>query len=304
MNTRAVFFDVDFTLIYPGPTFQGDGYQRFCAKHGLVVDPSRFDEAVASASFLLDEAQELFYDPKVFIHYTRHIIEHMGGSGPGLDACSREIYEEWAACQHFALYEDVPEVLRRLASDGLLPLLESGVVTNRRKTIHPGRTVATFVTGSERLFSHIDDNQRIELHPCDRTNDTALLRKLDKLVAVNSALEIDLTGQVCADSIGGRIYSGIGGQVDFVRGAARSKGGKAIIALPSTVKGEASRIVPTLKEGAGVVTSRGDIHYVVTEYGVASLHGKSVHERACELIAVAHPKHRQELKRFAQAHCL
>jgi acyl-CoA hydrolase len=135
-------------------------------------------------------------------------------------------------------------------SDGLMPLLEGGVVTNRRKTIHPGRTVATFVTGSERLFSHIDDNQRIELHPCDRTNDTGLLRKLDKLVAVNSALEIDLTGQVCADSMGHRIFSGIGGQMDFIRGAALSRGGKPILALPSTAAGgTVSRIVPELKPG-------------------------------------------------------
>jgi putative hydrolase of the HAD superfamily len=116
LNTRAVFFDVDFTLIYPGPTFQGEGYRRFCEKHGIVVDPAKFEAAVAGASCLLDEAQELFYDPQVFIHYTRHIIEAMGGTGPSLDACAREIYEEWAACQHFALYEDVPSVLREIAA--------------------------------------------------------------------------------------------------------------------------------------------------------------------------------------------
>jgi acetyl-CoA hydrolase len=143
----------------------------------------------------------------------------------------------------------------------------------------------------------------IELHPTDYVNDPFIIAQNNKMTAINSAIEVDLTGQVCADSIGSRIYSGIGGQVDFVRGASRSKGGKAIIALPSTAKGGLSRIVPTLKEGAGVVTSRGDIHYVVTEYGVASLHGKSVHERACELIAIAHPDHRAELKRFAKTQC-
>lgn len=190
-----------------------------------------------------------------------------------------------------------------LFSDGVMELVQKGVITNQAKTLHPGKIVAGFCFGSQRLYQFVNDNAMIELHPTDYVNDPFIISQNNKMTAINSAIEVDLTGQVCADSIGGRIYSGIGGQVDFVRGAARSKGGKAIIALPSTVKGEASRIVPTLKEGAGVVTSRGDIHYVVTEYGVASLHGKSVHERACELIAVAHPKHREELKRFAKTRC-
>ncbi len=131
MRTKAVFFDVDFTLIYPGPTFQGEGYERFCRQHGIVVDPARFDAAVAGASVLLDEAQELFYDPQVFIHYTRQIIEGMGGAGPALDACAREIYEEWAACQHFALYEDVPAVLRHLASMNI----RIGLISNTHRCL-------------------------------------------------------------------------------------------------------------------------------------------------------------------------
>jgi acetyl-CoA hydrolase len=190
-----------------------------------------------------------------------------------------------------------------LFSDGVVELVEKGVITNQAKTLHPGKIVAGFLFGSQKLYQFVHDNAMIELHPTDYVNDPFIIAQNNKMTAINSAIEVDLTGQVCADSIGSRIYSGIGGQVDFVRGASRSKGGKAIIALPSTAKGGLSRIVPTLKEGAGVVTSRGDIHYVVTEYGVASLHGKSVHERACELIAIAHPDHRAELKRFAKTQC-
>jgi 4-hydroxybutyrate CoA-transferase len=183
-------------------------------------------------------------------------------------------------------------------SDGLIPLVENGVITNRHKKIHPGRIVTSFVNGSRRLYDFVDDNLCVEFHPCDRTNDTALIRKNDKVTAINSALEIDLTGQVCADSIGHRIYSGIGGQMDFIHGAALSKGGKPILALPSTAaKGTVSRIAPALKVGAGVVTSRGHVHWVVTEYGAVNLHGKSLRERAEALISIAHPDFRAELRR-------
>jgi 4-hydroxybutyrate CoA-transferase len=183
-------------------------------------------------------------------------------------------------------------------SDGLIPLLENGVVTNRQKKVHAGRTVASFVSGTERLFDFVDDNLLVELHPCDRTNDTALIRKNPKVTAINSAIEIDLTGQVCADSMGHTIYSGIGGQMDFVRGAALSPGGKPIIALPSTAAGgKISRIVATLKPGAGVVTTRGHIHYVVTEYGAVNLHGMNLRQRAQALISIAHPDFRSALLR-------
>jgi acyl-CoA hydrolase len=181
-------------------------------------------------------------------------------------------------------------------SDGLIPLIEGGVVTNRDKTVHPGRTVTSFVNGSDKLFSFVHDNGLVELHPCDRTNDTALIRKNPKVTAINSALEVDLTGQVCADSIGHRVYSGIGGQMDFIRGAALSRGGKPIIALPSTAaRGTISRITAALKPGAGVVTTRGHVHYVATEHGVVNLHGLSLRQRAEALIAIAHPDFRQEL---------
>jgi len=187
-----------------------------------------------------------------------------------------------------------------LFSDGVIEMVEKGVITNAAKTLHPGKIIAGFAFGSQHFYEFMQDNAMIEFHPTDYVNDPFIIAKNDKMVAINSAIEVDLSGQVCADSIGDRIYSGIGGQVDFIRGASRSKGGKAIIALPSTAKGGVSRIVPFLKKGAGVVTSRGDIHYVVTEYGVASLHGKSLRERAEELIAVAHPAMREELQCFAR----
>jgi len=182
-------------------------------------------------------------------------------------------------------------------SDGLVDLVASGAVTNRHKAVHPGRTVTSFVAGTRKVFDFVDDNPLVEFHPCDRTNDTALIRKNENVVAVNSAIQIDLTGQVCADSFGHRIFSGIGGQMDFIRGAAVSRGGKPIIALPSTAKGdEVSRIVPELAPGAGVVTTRGHVHWVVTEFGAVNLHGKSLRERAELLIGIAHPNFRGELK--------
>jgi 4-hydroxybutyrate CoA-transferase len=187
-------------------------------------------------------------------------------------------------------------------SDGLIPLIEGGVVTNREKRVHQGRTVTTFVNGSERLFDFVRDNGLVEFHPCDRTNDTALIRKNPKVTAINAALEVDLTGQVCADSIGHRIYSGIGGQMDFIRGAALSVGGKAIITLPSTAAhGTISRITAELKPGAGVVTTRGHVHYVATEHGVVDLHGRNLRERAEALISIAHPDFRGELWRQVSA---
>lgn len=183
-------------------------------------------------------------------------------------------------------------------SDGLLPLIEGGVVTNRHKNIHPGRTVTSFVSGSQRLYDFVDGNPTVEFHGCDRTNDTAAIRKNPKVTAINSALEVDLGGQVCADSIGHMIFSGIGGQMDFSRGAALSVGGKPIIALPSMAAGGTmSRIVSQLKHGAGVVTTRGHVHWVITEYGARNLHGMTLRERGEALISIAHPDVRGELRR-------
>lgn len=183
-------------------------------------------------------------------------------------------------------------------SDRLIPLLQSGVVTNKMKKVHKGRTTTSFVNGSQELFDFVDDNPSVEFHPCDRTNDISLISANPKVVAINSAIEVDLTGQVCADSIGHRIYSGIGGQLDFIHGAALSAGGKPIIALPSTAaNGKVSRIGVALKPGAGVTTTRGHVHWVITEHGAVNLHGMTLRERASALISIAHPDFRGELRR-------
>jgi len=186
-------------------------------------------------------------------------------------------------------------------SDWVIDMVESGAVTCAKKNINRNKIVASFCMGSKALYDYIDNNPFFEFHPSEYVNDPFIIAQHDKMVAINVGLEIDLTGQVVADSLGYRFYSGIGGQVDFNRGAARSKNGKAIIAMPSTARdGTVSRIVPHLTEGSGVVTTRGDVHYVVTEYGVAYLHGKSIKERALELIHIAHPKFRSELMQAAK----
>lgn len=250
-----------------------------------------------------------------FVHTNRPLIEHDAVEETEIDARIGELIA--------ALVEDgstlqlgiggIPNaVVKRLHgkhdlgihtemfSDNAVDLIASGAVTNRLKKVHPGRSVTSFVTGSRKLYEFVDDNLTVEFHPCDRTNDTALIRENPKVVAINSAIEVDLTGQVCADSIGHRIYSGIGGQMDFVHGAALSRGGKPILALPSTAAGgSVSRIVSALKTGAGVVTTRGHVHWIVTEYGAVNLHGRTLRERAEMLISIAHPDFRGELQRAA-----
>ena len=190
-----------------------------------------------------------------------------------------------------------------MVSDGIIPLIEAGVITNQKKTLLPGKTVTSFVLGSHELFNYIDNNPFMEFRPTQFTNDPFTVARNRKMVAINSAIEIDLTGQVCADSMGYKFFSGFGGQTDFIRGASRSDGGKPIIALPSTAKDNTlSRITMHLKEGAGVTTTRGDVHYVVTEFGVVNLHGKTVRERIELLISIAHPNFRSELESFAREH--
>jgi 4-hydroxybutyrate CoA-transferase len=188
-----------------------------------------------------------------------------------------------------------------LVSDSVIPLVEAGVINGSRKSIHREKIILSFLLGSKKLFDYVNNNPMFEFHPSKYTNDPWIIAQNDKMVAINSAIQIDLTGQVCADSIGTYFYSGIGGQVDFIRGAARSKGGKPIIAMQATAKnGGISRIVPMLDPGAGVVTSRGDVHYVVTEYGVAYLHGRNVRQRAEALIQIADPKFRDELYAYCE----
>ena len=295
-------------------------------RHGLCtlgtsVDAAR--AAVDSATIVIAEINERMprthgYSSiplsrvKAFVHTDRPLPEHAREPETPVEARIGELITD--------LVEDrstlqmgiggIPDaVLARLGnkhelgvhtemfSDGLIPLLDGGVVTNQHKKVHPGRTVTSFVSGSRLVFDYVQDNSTVEFHPCDRTNDISLIRKNDKVVAINSAIEIDLTGQVCADSIGDRIFSGIGGQMDFMHAAANSAGGKPIMALPSTAAhGEVSRIVPRLKPGAGVVTTRGHVHWVVTEHGAVNLHGLTLRQRGEALISIAAPEFRAELR--------
>ena len=250
-----------------------------------------------------------------FIRTSRPLHEHAGTTETPVEARIGELIAglvDDGATLQVGIGSLPDAVLRRLGdkhhlgvhtemfSDGLVPLHEGGVITNREKIVHPGRTITSFIAGTRRLFDFVDDNPLVEFHPCDRTNDVALVRKNPRVTAINSALEIDLTGQICADSIGHTIYSGIGGQMDFMHAAARSAGGKPIIALPSTAcGGTVSRIVVALKPGAGVVTTRGHAHWIVTEYGAVNLHGLTLRERAEALTSIAHPDFRAELRREA-----
>jgi len=296
-------------------------------RHGICTLGTSVDAAKAAADFaplLIAEINEQM--PRThgntvvrldrvttFIHTDRPLIEHHGSPETEVEGRIGEIIAglvEDGSTLQTGIGAIPNAVLSRLYdkhelgvhtemfSDLVVDLVERGVITNRLKKVHPNRITTSFVNGSKRLFDFVDDNPTVEFHPSDRTNDTALIRQNDKVVAINSALEIDLTGQVCADSLGHRIYSGIGGQMDFIHGAALSKGGKPVIALPATAaKGTVSRIVPELKAGAGVVTTRGHVHWVVTEFGAVNLHGKTLRERGEALISIAHPDFRPELRK-------
>jgi acyl-CoA hydrolase len=184
-------------------------------------------------------------------------------------------------------------------SDGILPLVESGVINGSNKEVKTGKLVTCFAVGSQKLYDFMDDNPLVHMKEAAYTNDTAIIRRNPKVTAINSAIEIDLTGQVCADTIGKMQFSGVGGQMDFIRGASLSEGGKAIIAMPAATKKGVSKIVPFLQEGAGVTTTRAHVHYVVTEYGVVDLYGKNLNQRAKALISIAHPDAREELEKAA-----
>ena len=285
---------------------------------GTSVDAAR--AAVDSARFIIAEINEqmprthgntaVHFDRiDAFVHSNRPLIEHAPGIETEIEGRIGELVA--ALVDNGAtLQMGIGAIPARLGdkrdlgvhtemfSDRMVDLIGTGAVTNRHKQVHPGRIVTSFVIGTRRLFDFVHDNPMVEFHSCDRTNDTALIGRNPRVTAINSAIQIDLTGQVCADSIGHRIYSGIGGQMDFIRGAARSRGGKPIIALPSTAaRGTISRIVWELTPGAGVVTTRGHVHWVVTEYGAVNLHGLSIRERAEALISIAHPDFRAELTR-------
>ncbi|HTQ12220.1 MAG TPA: acetyl-CoA hydrolase/transferase C-terminal domain-containing protein, partial [Fimbriimonadaceae bacterium] len=184
-------------------------------------------------------------------------------------------------------------------SDGVIPLVEKGVINGREKVVRPGKIVSTFLWGTRALYDFVDENPQVSMLDVAYVNDTSVIRRNPKVTAINSAIEVDITGQVCADSIGTKFYSGVGGQMDYIRGASLSIGGKPIIALPATTNKGVSRIVGELKTGAGVVTTRAHVHYVVTEYGIANLYGKNLRQRAMALIDIAHPDFREELSKHA-----
>lgn len=227
---------------------------------------------------------------KKIAQYVASLIEDGSTLQLGIGGIPDAVIAALDSQQHLGIHTE-------MVSDGVVEAIDRGVVTNRKKTLHPGKVIATFVFGSHSLYDYVDNNPVFEIHPCDYTNDPFVIAQNERMVAINSAIEVDITGQVCSDSIGSKIYSGFGGQIDFIRGAAYSKHGRPIIALPSTAaKGKMSRIVPQLKPGAGVVTSRADVHYVVTEYGIAALHGRNLTQRAEALMQIAHPDFRDELE--------
>jgi acyl-CoA hydrolase len=205
------------------------------------------------------------------------------------------------ALAHYLHHKKDLGIHTEMLGDWVIELVECGAITGKRKSINRGKITASFAMGTQKLYEYLDDNPTFDFHPTEYVNDPFVIAQHDKMIAINVGLEIDLTGQVCSDSLGHQFYSGFGGQLDFIRGASRSRGGKAIIAMPSTAREQTvSRIVPALTEGAGVVTTRADVHYVVTEFGTAYLHGKSIRERALALISIAHPKFRKELLQRAK----
>jgi acetyl-CoA hydrolase len=235
---------------------------------------------------------------------TESIADHVASLIPdaatlqtGIGAVPDAVLKRLGDRQHLGIHTE-------LFSDGVIDLVQRGVITGERKTLHTGKIVAGFVLGTQLLYDFVHDNPVVELHPTEYVNDPFVIAQNDRMVAINSAIEVDLTGQVCADSIGPRLYSGVGGQIDFIYGAARSRGGVPIIALPSTLRrpdgSTISRIVAMLKTGAGVVTTRNHVHYVVSEYGIADLYGKTIAQRAEALIAIAAPEFRDELSAAAR----
>ncbi len=226
--------------------------------------------------------------------YVSELIEDGATIQMGIGAIPDAVLRQLHSHQDLGVHSE-------MFSDGLVDLFECGAVTNRRKKVEAGKIVATFVLGTKRTYDFIDDNPEVAMLNVEFVNDTSVIRQNPKVTAINSAIEVDLTGQVCADSIGTRMYSGVGGQMDFIRGASLSEGGKPIIALPSRTGRGVSRIVSTLKPGAGVVTTRAHVHYVVTEYGSVNLYGKNLRQRAKALIEIAHPDDREQLDREACA---
>jgi acyl-CoA hydrolase len=265
------------------PRTHGDGLIHVSALHSAVVVDDPLPEIVASQPTPLESA---------IGRYVAELIEDGATLQMGIGAIPNAVLAALHTHRDLGIHTE-------MFADGAIDLIERGVVNNAQKRIHPGKVVSSFAMGTRRLYDFIDDNPQVVMLDVAYVNDTAVIRRNPRVTAINSAIEVDLTGQVAADSIGTVQYSGVGGQMDFVRGAALSEGGKPIIALPSATSKGISRIVPHLRLGSGVVTTRAHVHYVVTEYGIAYLYGRNLRQRAQALIDIAHPAHRQELEKMA-----
>ncbi len=317
---KRAILPIDVALVSLSPPDE----HGFCS-FGVEVGTTK--PAADSARYIIAEVNRQM--PRVlgdsFIHVSRltHVVETdyplpeapQGGSSPAHMRIGELVAEMIpdgatlqmgigsipdAVLQNLHGHKDLG-VHTELFSDGVVSLFEQGIITCSRKTFHQGKMIAGFLFGSKGLYRFVDNNAIVELHPTEYVNDPFNIALNDNMVAINAALQVDLTGQVCADSIGPMFYSGVGGQLDFIRGAARSKGGLPIIALPATAKNDTiSRISPMLTEGSGVTTTRNDVHYIVTEYGIASLYGKTIRQRAQALINISHPDFREELTRSAR----
>lgn len=266
------------------PRTHGDGIVHVSAFHAMVFGEQELPEVVTK-----DAGSEIF---ERIGRNVASLIEDGATLQTGIGSVPDAVLASLTSHKGLGLHTE-------MFSDGIIPLVEKGVITNEFKKKHRGKLATGFLLGSRKLYDFVDDNPSVMMLNIDYVNDTAVIRQNPKVTAINSAVEVDITGQVCSDSIGTYHYSGIGGQMDFMRGAALSEGGKPIIALPSTTPKGLSKIVSLLKPGAGVVTTRGHAHYIVTEYGVAYLYGKNMKQRAKELIAIAHPNHREQLERAA-----
>ncbi|MFZ4848210.1 MAG: acetyl-CoA hydrolase/transferase family protein [Caldilinea sp.] len=265
------------------PRTHGDGLIHVSALHSAVVVDDPLPEIVASQPTPLESA---------IGRYVAELIEDGATLQMGIGAIPNAVLAALHTHRDLGIHTE-------MFADGAIDLIERGVVNNAQKRIHPGKVVSSFAMGTRRLYDFIDDNPQVVMLDVAYVNDTAVIRRNPRVTAINSAIEVDLTGQVAADSIGTVQYSGVGGQMDFVRGAALSEGGKPIIALPSATSKGISRIVPHLRLGSGVVTTRAHVHYVVTEYGIAYLYGRNLRQRARALIDIAHPAHRQALEKMA-----
>lgn len=271
-------------LVNPNmPRTHGDG----------IIHQSEIDFGVEAADPLPEHAPDKLTETELKIgRFCAGLIEDGATLQMGIGSIPDAVLSSLTSHKNLGVHTE-------MFSDGLISLIESGVINNSRKKIHPNRIVSSFAVGTRKLYDFMDDNPNLAMLDCAYVNDTAVIRRNPNVTAINSAIEVDLTGQVCADSIGTYQYSGVGGQMDFIRGASLSPGGKPVIALPSSTRRGETRIVPFLKQGAGVVTTRAHVHYVVTEYGIANLYGKGLKQRALELIRIAHPAHREALEKEA-----